>query len=409
MAKRKKENKSRLLNYPKEVYVLWFCTFIIGFDFLGSVLIPFFRGWGGLSQLQTQTLQSIFTLAIFFLEVPTGLIGDVKGRKFSVVLGFLGSVIGPIVYTLKPNFGFFILAEVFFALAAAFTSGAFEALLFDTLKEKGLKDKFGKVQNINHNLMLFGMMLAALFTESLLQVFDVQQLFRLKSVAGAISALLVLLLVKEPKVKDDEEYIPNYKETFKNAYKVIKNNKSLQRIVAFVMTLSTLGYFVIWLHQVLLNQAGVSEDKFGWYKMLMLSAEIGIATLLIRLLKQSKGRRKLVSILMGILLVFGFLSGIFIDNAIGVTLFIVLGGGIGLKLRSIYSPYINNHIPSRERSTTLSAVSMLRRILLTILNPVIGFLTDIDIKVALATLVGIAILTFIFLLPKEKDYIAVNT
>ena len=102
----------RLLKYDKRIYLMWISSLIMGVEFLGVFMIPFFTDWGGLNQFQMQSLQSWFMFAIFFLEIPTGLIGDVKGRKFSVILSYIFLTIGPIVYGSFPSIYIFILAEL---------------------------------------------------------------------------------------------------------------------------------------------------------------------------------------------------------------------------------------------------------------------------------------------------------
>jgi len=62
----------KIFAWPKEIYLFWIVDFILGLELIGSVLLIFFRDWGGLNQTQTQMLQSWFTLWIFILEIPTG-------------------------------------------------------------------------------------------------------------------------------------------------------------------------------------------------------------------------------------------------------------------------------------------------------------------------------------------------
>ncbi len=58
--------------------------------------------------------------------------------------------------------------------------------------------------------------------------------------------------------------------------------------------------------------------------------------------------------------------------------------------------FMNKHIESSNRATVLSGVSMLDRILITILYPIVGYITDIKLEYAFLFL-GITSLVFALL------------
>jgi len=54
--------------------------------FMASVLVPFFRDWGGISFTQIMLLNAWFMFWNFLLEIPTGTVADFWGRTwFSAV------------------------------------------------------------------------------------------------------------------------------------------------------------------------------------------------------------------------------------------------------------------------------------------------------------------------------------
>ena len=60
------------------------------------------------------------------------------------------------------------------------------------------------------------------------------------------------------------------------------------------------------------------------------------------------------------------------------------------------APYLNRLIPSSERATTMSSISMIRQFFLVILNPIVGYLTDWNLNYTLIIigLTGLAIAFF---------------
>lgn len=392
----------RIKKYPKEIYILWTASFLRGIDLMSVFLIPFFMDWGGLSQFQTQLLQSWFTLLVFALEIPTGLIGDVKGRKFSVLCGFLFLTIGPIVYGSIPDFKIFLIGELLFAIGIAFISGAQEALLYDTLKDSSEEKSYSQVKMINDNLNLVGMLASSFLAGFFRSFMAVNRLFQASAITSGIIFLLILFLINEPRVALEKDFVPNYKEVFKRAISSLRRNSILRRLITFLTMIAVPSYFVIWFYQVIMTRIGVEEGKFGFYRVILISGEIVLSYSIIRLLDKTKNKRALLRYTV-FLMILGFLAPVYLQNVMGVVMFIVLAGGVGLKYQVILSSFLNSQVRSSERATTLSFVSMLRRLLLTVANPIFGYLADFSMNLSLMVLAGILVLTGVCLLPRNED------
>ena len=58
----------------------------------------------------------------------------------------------------------------------------------------------------------------------------------------------------------------------------------------------------------------------------------------------------------------------------------------------LFDHYMNKHIPPKQRATVLSAISMLQRLVIGILYPIAGLLSDISIYYAIVMLGGLIII-----------------
>ena len=83
-------------------------------------------------------------------------------------------------------------------------------------------------------------------------------------------------------------------------------------------------------------------------------------------------------------------------NIITVILFILLAGGFGLTRLELMFAYMNKLIPSEQRATILSSISMFRRFALVFLNPLIGITTDHSLRLALLFVGLLPILVLLF-------------
>ena len=101
--------------------------------FLSAVIVPFYTQWGGLTLAQMMAMNAWFMAWNFALEVPTGAVADVFGRKWSMVLGALCAAVAALVYVATHSIGVFLAAEVLYAVAYTLVSGADDALAFHQL------------------------------------------------------------------------------------------------------------------------------------------------------------------------------------------------------------------------------------------------------------------------------------
>jgi cyanate permease len=118
------------------------------------------------------------------------------------------------------------------------------------------------------------------------------------------------------------------------------------------------------------------------------------------ILKSKKKMLFLSSLITGLMFLIGGLT-----NLIPLIIIVILiGGGFGLTRRPLFASYINKHVPSSERATILSTISMLRRFLVAIINPIVGMLVDWSLNYTFI-LIGIIVLTSTFFSKVEEEYL----
>ncbi len=390
--------KTKIFAWPKEIYIFWIVEFILGLEFVGSVLLIFFKDWGGLTQTQTQMLQSWYMLWIFILEIPTGVYGDINGKKKSVLIGYALTALGVMVYTIAPNIYIFLFAEFLFAIGIAFISGAEEAWMYDTCKNLDIQNKFREIVAISNTVHMIGMIVASslfIFVSTLLSV---QQLFRLGIVTYGLPVILLGVFVKETTTKKENGLKPNYLETTKKGLNILRNSPNLKRLAIYTGLLASTSYFVVWLYQEALRVLSVPDSMFGMYRIVLLVSEMVAIRVGIKLIKRVKTPNPLA--LIASIIAIGFILGGILQNTIGVLFVLSLAGGLGLQISGLLSKDINDGIDCEQRATVLSFVSMARRLMLTVFNPIVGFLVDSKGVFLAFSILGIVSLLAIFFKPK---------
>ncbi|MGD9345084.1 MAG: MFS transporter, partial [Candidatus Aminicenantes bacterium] len=155
------------------LWKIYFYKFISEFYLIVPILIPYYKS-NALSSTQIFTIQAAYALSILTLEVPSGYLADVIGRKKTLILGAISMPVGLAVYVFTSSFLMFILAEFILAIGNSMRSGCDSAFIYDTAIELKAESEYKKFEGRSAFFTRIGAALA--------------------SVLGGIAALLSLKL-----------------------------------------------------------------------------------------------------------------------------------------------------------------------------------------------------------------------
>lgn len=326
----------------------------------------------GLSLTQLGLLETIFHITSFTMEVPTGAVADVFGRKASRVLGRLFSLVSVILLLLSNSFYLFALSFMLTALSYNLESGAGDALIYDSLKEIGEEERYLKV---NGNKEIF-YQIAGTVSFLLGGYFAVKSYgtaFGLTIIIGIIT-LLQSMTFREPSVgrlqatyKKENLFWRQLKESLQ----VIKSKPKILFLTAITESIMAFCTCIFYYLQNYMKGDGYNEAAIGLiYALSSLLAAVS-ASQVYRIERKIKEQ--------GILLLIPFLTAICIW---GVALsrfhyvfFIIMTLTEGIIYVSV-SDYINKMIPSENRATILSLTSMLFSFFMITMFPLVGVLGD---------------------------------
>ncbi len=369
-------------------------SFLRSFTLFAGILVPFFTEWGGLTLLQIQLLQSWYMLWVFILEVPSGVVADKFGRKTSITFGVILMGIAFVLYGIFSGFTFYLLAELLIALATALISGADQALLYDSLKEAGEEAESKKVIGRAHAFSLAGIGFAAPLGGLIAGIYGLNMPVLLSAIPLFLAAA-VALTIKEPHVVRKGTQSKRYIEVLRNGLLFFYKHKTL-RVLAFdAILVASAGYFVFWLYQPLLEQSGVPVFYFGFIHTFLVAVQILIASNFKRLEKVFGSAKTLLRFSALFTSVGFFLVAIW-PNVFTIILFIILAGGFGITRMELMWAYMHTFIPSEQRATVSSSISMFRRLALMPMNIAVGFIAVQSLQLALLFIGILPLLVFLF-------------
>src|SRR6187200_1331516 len=128
----------------------------------------------GLDNAQAFAANAFFSAGQVLFEVPTGVVADTRGRRFSFLLGAAPLLLATLLYlymweTHAPFIGW-ALASILLGFGFTFFSGATEAWLVDALTATGFKGNletvFGRAQTVAGGALLVGSVLGGVIAQA---------------------------------------------------------------------------------------------------------------------------------------------------------------------------------------------------------------------------------------------------
>ncbi|MEL7530303.1 MAG: MFS transporter [Bacteroidota bacterium] len=125
-------------SYRKDRQYYQFCAygFLKNLRFFDAFLLLFFLE-NGVSYTQIGLLYSVREISINLLEIPSGLLADSWGRKYSLVLAFALYIFAFVVFYFSSNFYWLLAAIFLLGVGDAFRSGTHKGMIMDYLSAKG--------------------------------------------------------------------------------------------------------------------------------------------------------------------------------------------------------------------------------------------------------------------------------
>jgi MFS family permease len=371
------------------VWKLYVMRLFYWMHFVASVLIPFFRDWGGISFTQIFFLNAWFMLCVFFLEVPTGTVADFWGRRASLTLGCVVGVLGVVVYTSTPDFFVFICGEVLLACSFTLMSGADEALLYDSLiAAEGTHHSRTALARLASS-QLAGIVVGAVAGSFIATSFGVRMPMLLQAIPMTCAGIITLTLVEPPRSRA-ERTATRFRDILRDGVRYFAGHAVLRVLAADMVLVGAIVWLIIWLYQPVLENAGVGLAFFGPVHALMCIGQITVLHNVDRIEAVLGSKRRLL--LLGAVAPGAAFVLLGLTTAIPVVvLCILIAASFGLSRTALFSNYMNKHIPSAQRATILSCISMLRTLAIAIVNPIAGFLADWSIGGALLILGAVAL------------------
>ncbi|MDC7233818.1 MAG: MFS transporter [Spirochaetales bacterium] len=345
----------------------------------------------GFSLLELGLLEGIFHATSFLMEVPTGAVADLWGRRNSRVLGRLFFLLSIFFLWQADSFLFQAVGFALTAIGYNLESGAGDALVYDSLAHLQRDHEYMGIKG-KKELIYQCASVTAFLTGGYIATRNYNYVFSIVAVVAVLSLINALFMVEPPIKKTAapvegsliKKILGSLIQQTRDSLLVIKKEPRIAFLIVYteaVFVFVTTQYFYL---QTWWKFAGYTE----WYMGVVFACQgllAGLSAVLAPKLDKRFGEEKLLAAVPVLLLI--SLWGTAVFSVKGV-FFILIGAFEGILMVTV-SDYINKLIPSEFRATILSYQSMVFSLLMILLFPVIGWIGDLySLDVSLYIIAG---------------------
>lgn len=371
--------------YYKNIYINYAFTFLKNLNLTQGIWMLYLAS-KGLSLFEIGTLEGVFHVTSLIMETPTGAVADIFGRKASRLVGVILAIISSMLMIISDCYLMFALSFVIMALSYNFESGANEALVYDSLmmdKKESLYMKIaGRTEVIYQTTSIVALVLGGI-------VGNIQYTY-VYYIAILLNALALLagLLFKEPchqKDKHKTKLLTAMKKQYVESFIAVRYNHRLFYLILFSALLSasvTLSFYYL---QIAWQQNGLTTFTIGVY-LSVSAAAAAVGAVFADRIEKRLGETVILRTA-PFMIAISIIGMYFIRMALlPFCIMSVVETIVFVATRD----YINQTISSQQRATILSFESVMFSLVMILIFPLFGLLSDlIEIRYTFILLGGL--------------------
>ena len=367
-------------NYNRNIPRLYLVKISKWFNLVMPIVVLFYQD-NNMGMHEIFVLKAIYSVAIVIMEIPSGWMADVWGRKKTLILGSILGAAGFLLYSFSYGFWAFVVAEIILGIGHSFVSGADSAMLYDSLKAGNKVEKYTREEGRITSVGNFAEAIAGI-AGGFLAAISLRTPFYFQFGVAAI-AIPAALTMTEPKIHLSTHTQSLKKLAFSIKKTFIENhNLRISILLSAVTGAATLTF--AWFVQPFFKAIDLPVEAFGIF-WTALNLTVGVSSVFAHKFENWLGKKNAIFWIIMLLSAGYFFSGLSISYwGLSFLFLFYLVRGIATP---IFKNYINQFTESDVRATMLSVRNFIIRISFAGIGPALGWITD-NVSLTLAFLIA---------------------
>ncbi len=362
----------------------------------------------GLTLAQISLIESIMIFTIFLMEIPTGVLADRLGRKWSIVCSTILLMCAEFIFIFARDYHWYVIIALLTGTGFAFASGAVEALVYDSLpdddqREDNMKRSMGRVNSWGQIAFVISPIIGALI------IGDAHPARFIPAIALTVVALLIGLLVcltlKEPGI-DTSEKKPGSFALLRDGAALVRNNRRLRR-------LTLLAIFSAPFTAALITTLAAPYLTLNDASPFMAGVALSVGSMLAAITQRYAykveawlGQGRAIALLIILPGLMYWLLALAAGPLAPVLIVILMYGSNDMKA-PLFSAYQNALIEGKNRATVLSLINMFVSLYLALMAPLYARMAEVSLDGAFvvmgAVIIAVALLLRVHRLPPAPE------
>ncbi len=360
------------MSFYKNIRYLYLMTFFRSL-IAAYVIERLFALERGLSVQMVVWCEIIYAVATVALEIPSGFLADRFGRKRLLLFGGLFDVLEFLALPFAGGFFLFGVSALAAAIGSACSSGAWNALLYDSLRADGREGDFEKVLGRDKAVNFTAYLIAGVSGALLAQAFGYAFNYWLSAASMAAGLVFTCLLREPPKSGAPDKTGGSLGQIARLSARFFRKYPDVFRFAVFSSIIAACVNYVDEFWQNYLNGIAFPLALFGAVFAADIMFRAPGALIAFKLLGRMGHRA--VMWLASLLAAAGILWAAFCQSAWGIAGFVAAGFAVEI-IEPVTAGYIHRRADPGARATIESTAAMLLRVLSIGLGLAFGYLSD---------------------------------
>ena len=366
-------------------------------------IVALFYTDNGLNDFDIYVLQAVYSISVAILEIPSGYMADVIGRKKSLIIGGILGTLGYGIYSVSSGFYGFLCAEIVLGLGGSFISGSDSAMLYESLAAMDKKQWYFRLEGRITSLGHFAETIAAICGGFIAVSLSYRAVYLSQTLVAGLAIPAAFFLLEPPRSKVINR--PGFGHILAVCKESLVTNKNLSSTLLLSSLIGTSTLCMAWTAQVYFVNMGLDEKSITplW---IFLNLTVALIAAFAAKIVNKIGQILAICIIMIVIPGAYILLGIFPLAPALVVLFIFYA--IRGYATPLLKDLVNRYCASETRATVLSIRSMIIRVSFAVLGPFIGSIStgyslSFALKLSGAILLPLSLLAGLFLIITLRD------
>lgn len=236
--------------------------------FWAPILITFIQRVSGMSLPQIYFMESICIILMIVLEIPSGALADIIGRKKTIFLGSLFLLADIACFSLANSPQMIWSANLIWVVGFSLISGAETSLLYDSLKLLGRESEYKRIEGKAVSYRLFLIAICSIAAGYLAQI-DIRLPVFL-SVFFKIFFCWVCYLFTDPPMSNEGRYqIKDHLNLMKISILFVANHKKVKWVIGFSVLIGVVSKMWFFTYNPYFELVDLPLTYYGWIFFLL--------------------------------------------------------------------------------------------------------------------------------------------